>query len=234
MRRATSSRRRGDRNSSSRPPESAGRSSSRTMAVGGGDAADGLGLASTSSAPSAPGVAVQAGLGQRLVQRGRCPARGRSRPRPPAARAWRRRRRSCRGRSRRAGRRPPRPRAAGARRAGRCRRGRRSRAAARASRRCPRGRGRWRARRGSGPAGRRAARGRCRGAGACRASTCRRACVAACLRARRVEQLVDPRAAARRATCAETASTSRPVRPACRADASSRTPTRSPGLSRLR
>ena len=75
--------------------------------------------------------------------------------------------------------------AAGARRAGRCRRGRRSRAAGRASSGCPPGPGRWRARRGSAPRGRRAARARARAAGACRASTGARACGRRSCRGRR-------------------------------------------------
>ena len=123
---------------------------------------------------------------------------------------------------------------AGARRAAPCRRGRRSRAAARASSASPRGPGRWPARRGSGPRGRRAARARARGAGACPASTGARACAPPSDRARRAR--AGRRRAARRTpmVCAETASVSRPRRPGCCAEASSRTPTRRPGLGRSR
>ena len=224
-----------DRNSSSRPPPSAGRSSSSTMPAAAATRPTASASASTSSAPSAPGVATRPAPRERLVQGG-----GVERADDHAG-----------GGQQlvlaalgddpavadhdEAGRRPPRPRAAGARRAARCRRGRRSRAAGRASRRCPRGRGRSPARRGSARAGRRSAPGRCRAAGACRASSCATRFLAAARReADALEQLVDARGRRRRGRIAEMVSASRPVRPACWADASSSTPTSRPGLGRLR
>ena len=90
-------------------------------------------------------------------------------------------------------------------------------------------RGRWRARRGSGPRGRRATRGRSRGAGACRASTCRHAAGPPSCRGRRAPAARRRAAPATPMVWAETASASRPRRPACWADASSRMPTRRPG-----
>ena len=60
------------------------------------------------------------------------------------------------------------------------------RAGSRAATGCPRGRGRWPARRGSAPAGRRPARPRGRGAAACPSRTRRRG---ACARRRRADQL---------------------------------------------
>ena len=95
------------------------------------------------------------------------------------------------------------------------------------------GRARWPARRGSGPRGPRAARARGRGADACPASTGARASAAA----ERSRPTRSSRSSTRRGStpiiCAETISASRPRRPSCCAAASSRIPTRRPGLGKV-
>ena len=104
----------------------------------------------------------------------------------------------------------------------------------RASSACPRGPGRWPARRGSGPPGRRGARARGPAAGASPASIGARACARPRGRARRARAGRRRGARARRFVWADTASTSRPRRPGCCAEASSRTPTRrAPGVGQV-
>ena len=106
---------------------------------------------------------------------------------------------------------------------------RRTPAAGRASSGCRPGRGRWPARRGSGCGGCRAARWRCRVAGACRGSSSEPALGLHRGQRHQLEHLVDTRIRQSHGS-APMVRTSRPVRPSCWAEASSRTPTSRPGF----